>query len=426
MKHNLLLSRLYNTPLAIEESKLATITSNITIKLLTDEPIPYIESKEDTRLISATKNNSVSEPKVISVFDSLVSKNGAGASGYTSYQAITTEIQSAIAEGYKSILFYLDTPGGEVSGLFGLSSFIASLPNYGISTTSFTDGMMTSAGYEIASAAQRVYATESSLVGSIAVIMTVINQAKADAQAGLTYELLRSKSDKALGSPHEEPNPEATKQRLLMLSTLDTIFNNSVVSHRPILSLDTILSLNGRSILGAEAKDLKLIDNIIPSFNEVLNLVNEDTKSNKSNKVTISSTQQKGKIMTLEEALTENIKLGAELQATKAATSLEIAKAKEAEKTRVLGILEAQDTFKLSTIAAIKNIKSDMTVDQTVSMFEIIKESTQKNNTLDTATGVISTVNKTMFDSSPDDFHTLLGKSLEKLDTTVQLFKGVS
>ena len=63
---------------------------------------------------------------------------------------------------------------------------------------------MTSAAYAIGSAAQQVYATESSTVGSIGVIMSLVDVTEADKANGYSYTILRSKEDKAIYNPHEQ------------------------------------------------------------------------------------------------------------------------------------------------------------------------------------------------------------------------------
>ena len=86
--------------------------------------------------------------------------------------------------------------------------------------------------------------------------------------------------------------------------------------------------------------------------------------------------------LTTEEALTENISLKSELEAAKNNLTLAVAKGKLDEQARILGVLEAAETFKLNTAVAIKRIKAGTSVDDTVEMFESIKEAIQASNPL--------------------------------------------
>jgi len=135
-------------------------------------------------------------------------------------------------------------------------------------------------------------------------------------------------------------------------------------------------------------------------------------------------TTTKGIYMTLEEALLEVTKLRADLDNAKAATVLAVAKASQDERNRVLGILEAANTFKLKPDLAIKRIKSNTTVEDAVSMFEDIAESVTKSNPLDTTDGVLPSVTKGVVDE-PQDFHSILGEAFKKVESVQPLFKDM-
>ena len=407
MSYTRLLTRLFNTPLMVTQDKLDIITSEVGLKLLAGEAL----SNE----VTTTEHANI--PKghaVVTVFDSLVAKNGGGSSGFTSYESIVNQTKNYISTGHKKIIFYFDTPGGEVSGLFGTAAFIQSLPSkYGVETIGITDGMMASAGYVLGSSVQKLYATETSIVGSIGVIMTLINTVKADEAKGHEYTILRSKDSKAKLNPHEPFDDKAIDSAVKMLGILDTTMNDTVTSYRASLSMETVVNLEGEVVLGAEALQLGLIDGIVDSFDSLLDMSTADTK--------LLSTNTGNVNMNLEEALAANIQLTADIVALKAQESLTVSKAQSDERTRVIGIIDAVDTFKLTVASAKKRIVAGTTVEDSVSMFEEIAESIQVN--LDTTTDA-STLTP---DTTPDtnDFHGNLGKALKSLDDEPQLFAGV-
>jgi len=409
MKYGRLLTRLYNQPLAIAQSKLDILTSEVTLKLLAGETLPTLDSK-------SKENTFIGSPAIINVFDTLVSKNGVGDSGSTSYESVTRQINQAISTGQQKILFYIDSSGGEVSGLFALAAFIASLPiKHGIETVAVTDGMAASAAYVLASSAQKLYATSSSILGSIGVIMTLVNVTEADKQAGIKYTVLRSKADKALLNPHEDFTPKAIEDAVKMLSELDNIMNEAIMSSRKMLSKSVIDSLAGSTVLAEEALSLGLIDGIVTSLDDV---INTEIKIN-------TITNKKDNNMTLEEALAKNIELSSELQAVKANQTLEISKAKLSEQTRIVSILEAASTFNLSTDFAVKRIKANSSVEDAVEMFEGIKEALQMSNSLDTSIAAQSTLNEEMLAKNvPEDFLSSLIGAVDKIQSQ-DLYKGV-
>lgn len=380
MRYGRLLTRLYNTPLLISQAKLDIITQNVTIKLLANEDIQSLDQSVNEELWKKyllAKKAELESP-VIKVFDTLVSKNGAGDSGSTSYESILNDIKLAIDMGHKKLVFYVGSLGGEAGGLFGLTNFIHSLPyKYGIETIGFTDDYATSAAYAILAATQKAYATSTAEIGSIAAVASLIDVTEADKEAGIKYKVLRSKDKKALGNPHEGFSEEAIAKVSQSLEILDIAFNEAISKYRPNLSIEDIKSLEGNTFFGEKALSLGLIDGVVDSIDVVLS-------TSKTKPLTI-----KGKsTMTLEEAMAENIRLTSEVQTLKASQSLEVAKAKKEEQDRVLGILDAQKTFSLATDAAVKCIKTNMSLDATVSMFEMVKEQVQLANPVNTVAGL--------------------------------------
>jgi ClpP class serine protease len=412
MKYARVLSRLINTPLAISQSKLDVITSSVSIKLLAGQEI---DSPVD---LAPTNKPNIASVGVINVFDSLASKNGAGLSGCTTYSDITSQIQYLVSNGVSTIYFYIDSPGGEVAGLFGLASFISSLPEkYGVDTVAITDGSMTSAAYVIGAACKKVLATSSSIIASIGVIMTLANVVEADKQDGISYTILRSKSDKALLNPHEAFPQKAIDDALNMLSTLDNIMNNAILSTRPNVSLDTIMKLAGGTVLAEEALSLGLIDGIVESFDHAV------TSNTNPKPQPIGTTMA----MTLEDALVQLSTVQSELVALKASANLDIAKARLEEQNRILGILDASDTFKIPTASAVKFIKTNTSVDIALMSFEAIREASQAASHVDTttATTVASVTASDVTTAATSGFGATLLAGLDAMQTQPQLFAGV-
>ena len=374
--HDLILTRLINTPLAISQDKLDIITTQVSLKLLAGEKLAAGVS-------TPTEKTTKSTPKttVINVFDSLVAKGGAGESGFTSYAGIKSSVIDAIDRGASKIGFYIDSPGGEVTGLFALTNFIASIPaTYGVETFAFTDGSMTSAAYAIGSAAQQVYATESSTVGSIGVIMSLVDVTKADEQKGYSYTILRSKEDKALYNPHEQLSTAVIDKYTAMLMELDGMFNAEVAKNRPNLSLEAITSMKADSFLGNKALELGLIDGIVTSMDEVLNL-------------NVSLTQR-GDVMTLEELKAQLSAKDTELATLQASVTNTVAKAIADERTRCLDILAAGQTLKVSAEQVTKRISAGTAKDDAVDIFTAIAEAVGTSTAIDTATGADASISK--------------------------------
>ena len=404
-KYHRILTRLINTPLALSQDKLEIISSNVTLKLLAGETIPTGVAEPTTK-----KPAPKCDIAVISVFDSLVSKGGAGESGFTSYEGIKSKVQYAIAQGASKLLFYIDSPGGEVAGLFGLSSYIASLPStYGVETVAFTDGYMTSAAYAIGSAAQQVYATESSNVGSIGVIMSLVDVTEADKQDGYSYTILRSKSEKAVYNPHEQITSAVIDKYTAILNELDTLFNAEVAKNRPNLSVEDIVNMKADSFLGNKALELGLIDGIVTSMDEVLNI----------------TTQQRGIDMNLEELKAQLSAKETEVATLKASLATSVTDAIKAERTRCLDILTAGASLKITAEQVTKRISAGTSKEDSLDVFTAIAEAIGMNTAIDTATEMTETVTQAASQIKTDDNKVEIDGNLVSLSDIIAAAKQI-
>lgn len=273
-----ILMRITGTPLLISEGKLNVISENVIMPIIMGES-PNKEFTLSAETISARNNNAAAGSKnilandsyaVIKVFDSLVSKNGTGMSGFTSYESIRFAIASTVASGQNNILLYVDSPGGEATSLFSLTNYIREQVAAGVNIIGFTDGNATSAAYAILAATRQAYATETSFLASIAAIYMHVDTSKADTTAGKTYSIFRSKAEKALGDSHTPLTDKAKDKITTMLDSIDTAFNNDVLLSRPSLKLSDIVAMKGSEYLAQEALQLNLIDRIVTGIDEAL------------------------------------------------------------------------------------------------------------------------------------------------------------
>ena len=374
--HNILSKRLSNQIVAIAYDKFDTITSQVTIRLMQGAALE--------QGVPTTPHTSVESKDlpVIEVFDSLVAKGGAGSSGFTSYESIAGQLGYLVATGHKDILMYIDSPGGEVAGLFALTSYMSDLRSKGINLIGLTDGLCCSAAYAIGSACSKLVATASSEIGSIGVITALVDVTEADKEDGYKYTILRSKSDKALGNPHEPTTDKIVSKVEAKLAEYDTIFNTEVNKNRPSLSVESIISMKGNTFLGETALSLSLIDAIIPNIQSFI-----ENNSLAQNKSSIQPTTR-GLTMTLEEALLAKDSLQAELTNVKATLATATASGKQEEQQRILGILKAATTFSQPIASVEKLVSKGYSADQAVDMFELAAEAKQSAQAVNTANAV--------------------------------------
>lgn len=349
MKYLRLLSRLEGACLLISEDKLRLITEKVTLPLFLGEAEQIEKLPANSLRIPRDRNSmSVSQGQqklgVIEVFDSLVSKDASAASGMTSYQDIAMQIDRAREFGYTQLVFHLDSPGGEAAGLFALTDKIRKLSSQGIRTIGYADGMATSAGYAILAACSEVYATETTILGSIAALMVHVDVSEKDKTEGKTYTIFRSKTEKALGDSHSPLTEQAVNKITTLLDTMDTAFNNDILKSRGI-SIDQIKSMKGSEFMAEKALEMKLIDKIVSGFDETLELACKPKTQN-----------PKGGRMTLEEAEAKIVTLEAEKIAFEALISDLNTKLEAAQ-----GVISAGASFESQLSAALSAQKNEIT-----------------------------------------------------------------
>ena len=125
--------------------------------------------------------------------------------GAKSYGDVGDAIEAAFADPTaRAVLLELDSPGGEVGGLFDLVDRIASLrEESGKPLWAVASETALSAAYAVASAADRIYVTRTGEVGSVGILAVHVDESAADAMAGLKWTLIHAGARKIDGTPHE-------------------------------------------------------------------------------------------------------------------------------------------------------------------------------------------------------------------------------
>lgn len=103
--------------------------------------------------------------------------------GATDYGDIAAEV--AQAAGAKALMLHIDSAGGMVEGCVETARLIADLP---IPKIAHTKGAMASSAYMLGVGCDRVYCTDSAMVGSIGVIMPWVDSSARWASEGIKFE----------------------------------------------------------------------------------------------------------------------------------------------------------------------------------------------------------------------------------------------
>ena len=179
----------------------------------------------------------------------------------TSYEDIFSAISDAIEdEKVEKILLDIDSPGGEVGGLFDLVDFIFNSRNQK-PIFSVANDYACSAAYAIASATSRIFVNRTSCVGSIGVIATHLDISEADKKEGLKYTTIFAGEKKNDLSPHTPISARAIADLQKEVNRLNDIFINTVERNRNLTEAD-IRKMQAGTYFGQNAVTVGLADEL--------------------------------------------------------------------------------------------------------------------------------------------------------------------
>lgn len=163
-------------------------------------------------------------------------------SGLTSYEGIATQLQAALADpAIRGIALDIDSFGGEVAGAFDLADRIRAAQQ-AKPVQAFVADHALSAGYALASQADRIVLSLTGAVGSIGVIAMHSDMSAALDQKGIAVTLIHAGARKIDANPYQ-PLPEAVRARIAgELEDLRQLFAQTVAEGRG-RRLDTLQAL---------------------------------------------------------------------------------------------------------------------------------------------------------------------------------------
>jgi signal peptide peptidase SppA len=167
----------------------------------------------------------------------------------------------------RGILLDIDSPGGMVMGTPELADRIAAVDK---PVMAFTRGLMASAAYWVASAADGIFSTRSASVGSIGVYLPVVDLSKRFEGFGVKVELIKAGKFKGTGYPGTSLTEETREELQSRVNSIYEMFKGQVRGARGSIP-DEIMQ--GQVFMGEEAFVYGLVDAIVRSKEEVCSLI---------------------------------------------------------------------------------------------------------------------------------------------------------
>jgi len=191
--------------------------------------------------------------------------------GAFSCQAFRQTLRTVAADdNIENIILNISSGGGIITGVPETADLIARVtsikPVY-----AFTDDVIASAAYWLASQANGIFASKSAQVGSIGIYMALLDTSAMFQNEGIKVELFKAGTNKAMGLPGTSLTDD---QRQILQASVDKAyqqFTSYITAKRPKVSTDT---MQGLTYDTDDAVSLGLIDGELSELDELIQFLN--------------------------------------------------------------------------------------------------------------------------------------------------------
>ncbi|MBO6882671.1 MAG: S49 family peptidase [Marivita sp.] len=286
MLHARIAARAFNTPLLVEPTKAMAFLSGLGPRILgrrvemvdSDGPsdgAAYLPARASILAGNLTERLQqhgdapypvVDGIAVIEIAGVLIHRGGwiGQSSGQTSYEGIAAQFEAAAGDpAVRGIALEIDSFGGEVAGVFDLADRIRAIRGRK-PVWAFVAEHAFSAGYALASQADRILLPRTGAVGSIGVVVMHADLSGQLDQDGVRVTLIHSGQHKVDGNPYE-PLPENVQDDIQReIDVLRFLFAETVAAGRAgRLSQNAALATEAATFRGADAVAAGLADEVI-------------------------------------------------------------------------------------------------------------------------------------------------------------------
>lgn len=274
--------RLFNTPLMVREERAEMLVAALAERLgiarferIGAEAMTAVELNEkkaaglDQPRTAERYYEVVDGVAWIPVDGTLIHKSGwiGTWSGMVGYDGIATMLRQASEDpDVRAIWLDFNSPGGEVAGCFDLADeiYARSARNGGKPIWAMVNEMACSAAYALASAADKIYGTRTSISGSIGVYIMYVDYTDALSQDGLKVTFFREYDLKGRGSGLEPMDEETAAKLQQSVSQTADLFTRTVASNRGSkFTIAGVKAMRSQWFDGPQALELGLIDGVL-------------------------------------------------------------------------------------------------------------------------------------------------------------------
>lgn len=178
-------------------------------------------------------------------------------------QKLIESREGDLKDRVKAILLYINTPGGTVIDADGIYHALKEYKKrYQVPIYAYVDGLCASGGMYIASAADKILASDVSIIGSVGVVAPAfLNISKTLDKLGIESLTLTAGKGKDAMNPLRPWEPGEQKEYQSLIDYYYQTFLNIVTSNRPQLSKEKLVQDYGAHVFNApDAQEKGFID----------------------------------------------------------------------------------------------------------------------------------------------------------------------
>lgn len=353
-KLSMLSTRILNRPLMMTEGSAAVVLDALAGRLGIAQIGAFDEYGEEPKAAREAQYEVVSGVAIIPIVGELVQRSGylGAMSGVCSYSDIVETARAAAEdENVHAGFLDLDSPGGEVSGLFDAADDIArAFVQAGKPLWAYSNERAFSAAYALAAVADRIIVSRTSGVGSIGVVAAHCDQSKKDEKDGVKVTFVTAGEYKVDGNSHEPLKDRAKARLQAEVDRIYGLFTDHVARYRGMAESD-VRATEAGCFYGNQAVAEGLADALMPFEDALVELVSHIQSKRKADAAEAASAEKgsnmgsvnraealKRKLMAfggmltrgdVSEGVTRDAKTAALIEADKQAALLASAKAEE-------------------------------------------------------------------------------------------------
>ena len=178
-------------------------------------------------------------------------------------QAILADLEYLAGRSdVKALVVRIDSPGGAITVVEEVYNALKRLQDKGIPVVASMGSVAASGGYYLCLGCQHVFANNSSLTGSIGVMMEVTTAKPLLDKLGVEMNTISSGQFKAAGSLGEPLTGPQREHMQSLINAFHDQFAGLVASERKIDPEQVKTFADGRVFTGRQALDMKLVDEI--------------------------------------------------------------------------------------------------------------------------------------------------------------------